>query len=82
MREKKEIEALRLYHEGVDMERYHGKAVAFNYYRLAARSGNDKAQYRLGLCYEEGAGPQIDQDYGQAFACYKGAARNGNHKAQ
>ena len=55
-------------------------AEAVKYYRKAAEAGHAKAQYNLGVCYDEGVG--VAKDPAQAFAWYSKAAEKGNKDAK
>ena len=45
-----------------------------------AKSGDAEAQYRLGICYDNGKG--VKQDYKEAIRWYKAAAEQGHGQAQ
>jgi TPR repeat protein len=46
------------------------------WYRLAAEQGINKAQYNLGIMYDDGQG--VPQDYAEAVKWYRLAAEQGN----
>ena len=52
------------------------KAKAVERYTRAADQGDTDAQYRLGMCYEEGAG--VERDTAKAVEWYKRAADLGD----
>ncbi|MGZ5007726.1 MAG: J domain-containing protein [Methylobacter sp.] len=56
----------------------HAEALAI--YRQLAEQGHAKAQFNLGLMYDQGQ--HIEQDYAQAVAWYQKAAEQGNANAQ
>ena len=49
-------------------------------FRRAVEKGDARAQFYLGLCYEEGQG--VPQDYREAVRWYRRGAEQGNAKAQ
>ena len=53
---------------------------AFQEFSKAARDGNAKAQYNLGVMYANGEG--VSQDYAEAARYYRLAAEQGDAKAQ
>ena len=70
----------KLYQEGkklYDAERY---TQAVPKLRAAAQKGHQKAQYRLGKCYDKGHG--VTEDDRQAVAWYAKAAAQGHAKSQ
>lgn len=62
------------YYEKEDYEQ------AVEYYRLAAEQGHARAQYNLGICYDNGHG--VKQDYNEAVKWYRKAAEQGHAEAQ
>ena len=52
---------------------------ALKYFQQAAEQGNAKAQYNLGVCYENGQG--VLQNYTEAVKWIKKAAKQGDAKA-
>ena len=53
---------------------------AYKLYLPIAGQGNDNAQYKLGLMFDDGKG--VPQDYKEAVKWFRLAAEQGNHKAQ
>ena len=53
---------------------------AVKLYKEAAEQGNVRAQYNLGLCYENGNG--VEQSYTEAVRWYRKAAEQGDAEAQ
>lgn len=53
---------------------------ALKYFQQAAEQGNAKAQYNLGVCYENGQG--VLQNYTEAVKWYRKAAEQGDALAQ
>ena len=60
------------------MEKSNTEAV--KWYHLAAEQGHIKAQYNLGVCYENGDG--VEKSYIEAAKWYKLAAEKGHADAQ
>ena len=56
------------------------RAIAFKWYTRAADQGDTDAQYRMGMCYEEGWG--VDRDSAKAVVWYERAALLGDADAQ
>ena len=52
---------------------------AVRWYAKAAAQGNARAQFNLGVCYENGNGVECDMD--MAAALYTAAAEQGNQNA-
>jgi len=55
-------------------------AEAMTWYRLAADQGEARAQFNLGIIYDEGIG--VPQDYAEAMKWYRKAADQGFSPAQ
>ena len=64
--------------EKLTSEKRYDEAVVW--YRKAAEQGNADAQYKLGLCYENGKG--VRQDYTEAVKWYRIAVNRGNGMAE
>lgn len=56
------------------------KDLAVEWLTRAAKSGHDDAMYKLGICYEEGAG--ITKSYNQTLEWHRKAATRGNKAAR
>ena len=61
-----------------DLKQNYSKAI--EYYTMAAMSGHEKAQFRLGMMYFEGIG--VDQDYEEAINLFTLAAKQNHTNAQ
>ncbi len=48
--------------------------------KQSAISGNDEAQFNLGLCYHDGLG--VTKSYCEAYSWFLQSAKQGNHKAE
>jgi TPR repeat protein len=68
------------YSDGMRVYEQKDYAKAASLFRRAADAGNARAQFELGLMYDDGKG--MSQDYKQAMAWYEKAAAQGNAPAQ
>lgn len=69
-----------LYYEcGTDVFKQN-EILAFKYYEHAAKLGYEKAQYKLGECYQKGIG--IEKDLSEAESWYMKAYDQGNKEAE
>lgn len=69
----------RCYEEGIGVKNNQHQAVYW--YEESANQGYDKAQYKLGWCYENGYGVK-KKDKKQAIEWYRKAAQQDNHEAK
>ena len=65
---------------GLDAYEQGNYKVALKEWKPLAESGDSKAQFRLGVMYDNGEG--VAQDYGEALKWYRKAAEQGNTTAQ
>ena len=68
------------YYLGLHFEAENNMAEAAQWFRKAADQGDLDAQYKLGVCYENGTG--VPRDDKKAFDCYRNSAEKGIVDAQ
>ena len=74
------LSAEELFKKGYDFYRKEQYIEAFSYFKKSAEQRLAKAQFNLGLMYDEGQG--VDQDNKQAVYWYRKAAEQGHARAQ